>query len=230
VQPGISGSCPYGTYPDLSGMCCPEGGAGACQPTQCFNGQYFDMSTCACRNPSPVLVDVAGDGFRMTGPQGGVTFDINRDGSAERLSWTAAGSDDAWLALDRDGDGLINDGGELFGNFTAQPPSGEPNGFLALSEFDGPARGGNSDGVISDADAVFSSLRLWRDANHDGVSQAEELHTLSEFGLASIELSYKESKRVDEYGNQFRFRAKVRDERGAQVGRWAWDVFLVSGQ
>jgi len=55
------------------------------------------------------------------------------------------------------------------------------------------------------------------------------LHTLSGLGLASIELSYKESKRVDGYGNRFRYRAKVKDVRGAQLGRRAWDVFLVPG-
>jgi hypothetical protein len=70
---------------------------------------------------------------------------------------------------------------------------------------------------------------LWQDANHDGVSQASELHTLPQLGLQAVELNYKESKRTDEFGNKFRYRAKVRDAHGAQVGRWAWDVFLLRG-
>jgi hypothetical protein len=77
------------------------------------------------------------------------------------------------------------------------------------------------------SDPGFTSLRLWQDLNHNGVSEAAELFSLQAMGLKRLELDYKVSKALDEYGNRFRYRANVTDEQGAKVTRWAWDVFLV---
>ena len=228
-----TGACatPTPTPPDQSG---DGGGMGSCNPAfyqECLNvdGARWNEPTCQCLGyPSPVLVDTTGDGFRLTGASDGVRFDLDSDGTPERLAWTRAASDDAWLALDRDGDGAITNGRELFGNFTPQPPSPAPNGFLALAEYDRRENGGDANGLIDGGDSVFARLRLWRDANHNGVSEPWESHALPSLNVARLHLDYKQSKRVDRHGNEFRYRAKVDDSKGAKVNRRAWDVFLVS--
>ncbi len=190
-----------------------------------------DSQDPGCICTTPIVIDSLGDGFNLTSLSDGVTFDITGVGLPVRVAWIQG--DEAWLALDRNGNGTIDSGLELFGNVTPQTmplDRSAANGFNALAEFDKPSSGGNSDNVISSGDAIFASLKLWRDDNHNGISELAELNSLPALGVAEIDLKYKTSKRADEHGNQFRYRAKVRGTDGAQLGRWAWDVFLVRAQ
>ena len=193
-----------------------------------------DGPECPLDPPSPIIIDVGGRGFSLTNAQDGVLFDIVGNGKPIRISWTAAGALNAFLALDRNHNGIIDTGKELFGNFTPQPQSPEANGFLALAEFDKVENGGNGDGVIDEKDAIFASLRLWIDLNHDGKSQPGELFTLPQLGVYSLSLQYKESRRTDEFGNEFRFRSRINlaesQADASKAERIAYDVFFMITQ
>lgn len=223
-------NCPLTS--DCSGLC--EGGTGdpadpCLYPSGCTGG-YERQGNCCCP-ATPIIIDIDGNDYSLTSVPAGVEFDINGDGTKEQVSWTTAYGTAGFLVLDRNGNGRIDDASELFGNYTSQPTPSEgmsKNGFLALAVFDSTDRGGNNDGKISDADAIFDQLRLWMDRNHDGSLDPGELTTMGAARIAGIDLSYKESRRVDPHGNQFRYRAKILRQHGSDASRWAWDVLLKS--
>jgi len=197
--------------------------------TASYGTASYRTASCPCDCPpcttggSPIILDLNGDGFALTDAAGGVLFDLRANGIPELWAWTTTGSDDAFLALDRDGDGAITSGAELFGNYTDQPtnPNLIPNGYLALAVFDT-----NRDGQIDSSDPIYPALRLWIDKNHDGVSQPEELHTLAEFGILSLSTAYVTQARVDRNGNIFRFRSSLTRAPGSHANRITYDVLL----
>ena len=127
------------------------------------------------------------------------------------MSWPDQAAQNGWLALDRNGNGIVDDFTEFFGNLTPQAPANDPNGYLALAVFDEEMNGGNGNGVIDPGDSVYDHLLVWVDANHNGISEPEELHTLRELGIFRIDLKYRESHYVDKNGNSFRYKARIWD-------------------
>lgn len=185
-----------------------------------------DNTTAVCPCPgSPIVIDVAGDGVELTSLRDGVKFGL-RPGTTGSVSWTSIDSDDAWLVMDRNGNGAVDDGSEMFGNFTLQPPlqQGEQqkNGFRALALLDA-----NRDGSVDKLDPEFEQLRLWRDIDHDGISLPDELFALPALGVEGLSVEYSPSTVVDQHGNRFVYRAAVDPAPGSTVGMTAWDVWLV---
>jgi protein-disulfide isomerase len=178
--------------------------------------------------PDPILIDTTGNGYFMTSAADGVLFPVSASATPTRISWTTAGSGDAWLALDLNHNGRIDNVTELFSNFMPIPGSSKhaADGFEVLAAYDLRQNGGNGDGMISASDAIYSQLLLWIDRNHNGVSESDEIFTMSQLGIASIDIHYHKAKFVDQYGNVFRYRSAMTDLTGFHTGRYAYDVIL----
>lgn len=132
---------------------------------------------------TPIILDLNGDGVHTLGMNAGVTFDLFADGQATHTGWVSAS--DGLLVLDRNHDGAINDGSELFGSSTRLlNGSNAPDGYAALRELDS-----NHDGVISNEDDAFADLRVWVDGNSDGVSDYSEIRSLDSLAISKINVN-----------------------------------------
>ena len=144
---------------------------------------------------SPLVVDLDGDGVETIGTNSNVYFDHDNNGFAESTGWV--GKDDGLLVRDLNNNGQIDDGTELFGNNSVLS-SGEKaaNGFEALKDLDS-----NNDGIFNSSDTAWNQVKVWKDANSNGVVDEGELLTLEQAGIENIDLNYQNSNAVDTNGN-----------------------------
>ena len=205
-----------------------------CEDADDFNYVPFEgtqnegcESLADCRM-SPVLIDLNGDGYHLTGLEDPVSFDLNADGQPELTAWTQAGSDEAFLWQDSNGNGIVDNGAELFGDSVFD------NGFEALRVWDLSSAGhtvfgGDESGALDKADTIWPQLKLWIDANHDGISQPEEISTPAEKGIRSIDLRYHEAGRRDSHGNLFRYKGSITgtNPAGHPVKKPVYDIFFL---
>jgi hypothetical protein len=187
----------------------------------CDGGRILNIA----EDCSPIVINFARGNYRLTGANGPVLFDIAASGSPARIGWTAGGADEAFLWLDRNHNGVVDNGAELFGNATPQMEGKRAlNGFEALKVFDS-----NHDRIIDEYDSIWPQLLLWRDLNHDGVSQSSEITSVIGSGFIAISLDYHWTGRRDVFGNMFRYQSQVwiRHAGGRATPEPVYDIFFV---
>jgi hypothetical protein len=186
----------------------------------------------------PLVLDLNGDGISLSAEEGsGVSFDINNNGFAAPVGWVNA--DDGFLVRDLNGNGKIDNDGEMFGGPSA-------SGFSQLALLDGNGDGKvdasdnglvdfNGDGVVDSSD-TFDSLKIWVDANQNGVTDAGELHSLSDFNIVSIAVGSTPSAKLGPIRANRRdwsfstrrgvrsMKPKCRSKTGSSIPPWAWPL------
>jgi hypothetical protein len=206
-NPG-AGNCPF-DIPIVTKTCACNGSACTSDGNNCATDQDCCSLHCSnvqgqCNNDNtPILISLENDSsYDLTSAVDGVMFDIFADGRPVQTAWTSADSQVAFLTLDRNRNGTIDSSAELFGNHTLKRDGTmATNGFDALVDLDGGFA--VSDGVIDAHDPVYSDLRLWFDRNHNGISEPNELVSLSQAGVTAVFTGYRERRRRDENDNRF---------------------------
>ena len=149
------------------------------------------------RRIDPLVFDLDGDGITTVSlEESNAFFDLDNNGFAEKTSWV--GAREGLLAYDKNGDGIINGGNELFGDRTLMKDGKTlaSSGFMALAEYDN-----NKDGKIDSNDIIYALLRIWQDSDGDGIASAGELKQLVDLGIVSIGLSYNNTGVTDGANN-----------------------------
>ena len=165
-----------------------------------FMKSYVDMQKAQAeqnRRIDPLVFDLGGDGITTVSiDDSNAFFDLDNNGFAEKTSWV--GAKEGLLAYDKNGDGIINGGNELFGDRTLMKDGRTlaSSGFTALAEYDD-----NKDGKIDGNDTIYTLLRIWQDSDGDGIASAGELKQLVDLGIVSIGLSYNNTGVTDGANN-----------------------------
>lgn len=206
VQPGAASAYPEPAiyYKETAGQCTRDHAVPEKEKTNC-----------------PIVLDLERDGYHLAGPTPALAFDIDADGIKDQIGWTAEGEDDAFLCWDRNGNGRIDDGTELFGWATPLAAgTNAGNGYVALADLDKEVSGGDGDGELSPVDVAWSQLCVWTDLNHDGESQVTEVAALSDQGLLALEYDFNSLQRRDAYGNVFRYSSSMRFLKNGKPKDW----------
>ena len=170
------------------------------------------------------VINVAGGAYRFSSADNGVPFDIDADGDLERVAWPSDVHEVGFLFLDRNGNGIPDSGSELFGDHTPlMNGQTAEQGFETLAELDS-----NRDGVISQLDAAWVRLALWRDLDRNGIGGSGEISPLSSLSINGLHLGPKWIGRRDRHGNAFRLQAHLALHSGA--ARPYYDVYLTTIQ
>ena len=138
-------------------------------------------------NYSPIAFDLNDDGIQTLSIKEGVEFDMLNSGKAVNTGWLSG--EDGFLAVDNNGDGEITSRAELFGGDRGE-------GFAKLKTFDS-----NKDGLVNESDSLFGSLKLWQDANENGITDEGELVSLESAGITDLNTDYKDVFATDVHGN-----------------------------
>jgi hypothetical protein len=201
-------------YPEIGecggSFCCA--GEDQCNGT---SGATWVASTCTCQT-SPLIVVMAGgmDGA-MTSAERGAPFTMIQRAGPAQWAWPQASQRRVgWLARDRDGDGRIGGGSELYGGATPHSvPPGQPrHGFTALAEEDS-----NGDGLVTSEDANYLDINIWFDGNGDGESQSHELVSLQSLGIIQLSTRYQTISKTDQHGNRFEYQSNAIQQAGRHM-------------